>query len=158
MAVEDEKLAELGGLYGNIHVLAANLNGPEGGRAGKVAVPQIVVHHLVVPNALTGSGIERNDAIGEKVRAQALAAVEIEGRGARGNKYPPALLVERHSTPIVGAARGAPRVTLPRVIAELSGAGKSVKDPRHHTRADVESANVARCGRAPGLRRTLTPG
>ena len=66
-AVEDEELAELGRLDGSVNMLAANIQRNQSCRAGKVAVPQIVMHHLVVPNSLTGGGVQRNQAVGKEV-------------------------------------------------------------------------------------------
>ena len=43
------------------------------GRRRKIAIPQIVMHALKMPDALAGVGVEREQAIGEEIVAEAVA-------------------------------------------------------------------------------------
>ena len=51
---------------------------------GKIQVPQIVVNRLEMPQAPARVGVERDDAIGEQVQPEAIAAPEVGTRGFGG--------------------------------------------------------------------------
>ena len=61
---------------------------------------------LIVPLALAGRRVEREDAVGEQIAAFSEAAVEVIGRRARRREHPAALLVDRDAAPGVRAAVG----------------------------------------------------
>ena len=97
---------------------------------GRIPVVPVVRRELVVPLALAGVGIERDDGIGEEV-------VAISAHGAIGHRRRIAdRPVERVELGIVGArqprsaAAGLPAVAFPRVVAELSRAGNRVEPPQ----------------------------
>ena len=48
-------------------------------RGGRVVVPEIVVHHLEVPQPLAGARIQRQQAVAEEIRADAIGAVVVVG-------------------------------------------------------------------------------
>ena len=66
-------------LRDGVDALSVAADGEQVRRRGQVAVPEVVMHELIVPEALAGGGVEREQAVGEEVLADAVAAPEIEG-------------------------------------------------------------------------------
>jgi hypothetical protein len=112
-------------------------------RRREVAIPEIVLHRLEVPDALARRGAQAEDRVGEEVVAVAVGAVEVIGRRARGRVQKAALLVERDARPGVGAATVLPRAFRPGVVAELARVRDGVECPLLRAGVDVERTDVA---------------
>ena len=61
-----------------------------------IVVPDIVVHHLVVPDEFAGWGVERHQAVAEQIHALAVCAVEIIRSRTNRKKNQTALSVDTH--------------------------------------------------------------
>src|SRR5271169_5057247 len=96
-----------------------------------------------MPDAFSGGGIQRQQAVGEQVVAGAVGAVEIAGGAAGGDVDDAALEIDRHAGPVVGGAGVGPRVLGPGIVAELTGARDGVELPTKLAGAGVVGANVA---------------
>ena len=118
-------------------------------RGRRVVVPDVVVHHLVVPQPLAGLDVERDEARRKQVVARAEAAVHVL-RGAVGRDVDDAALrIGRQRRPRRHVAGRPPRVVLPRVVADFAR-------PRDHVELPHELPGAAR--RRPGCRRARSPG
>ena len=98
---------------------------------------------LVVPLALPGLAVDRDDALGVQVVAEPVAAVEIVRRRADGQVGGPGLLVDRDHRPDVRVAAVAPGTVLPGFDAEFILLGNGVKDPGQIAGRDVVGADEA---------------
>lgn len=78
------------------------------------------MHGLVVPDALAGLGVQRQNAIAEEVLPLTEPAVEIVTGGSGGAEDPAACFVERETAPGVGTAVDLVFDELPGVKAELA--------------------------------------
>src|SRR5271168_3566836 len=96
-----------------------------------------------MPEALAGSGVQGEQAIGEEVVTEAVRAIEVERGGSRGHVKDSAFEIERHAGPVIGGAAGFPCFFRPSVVAELARMRNGVKDPSHLAVADIKSADVA---------------
>src|ERR1044072_3578543 len=103
------------------------------------------MHRLEMPDSLPAPGIEREQSVGEKISSVSCSAIEVGCCRAGRHENEAAHQIDRHSRPVVGAARGAPGISRPRLRPELSGARNSVKGPANLSGADVVRANVAWC-------------
>src|SRR5205085_11369034 len=81
-AIEDVEQTELGGLRDDVDGFAIVLDSEELGRGSRIVVPKIVMDELIMPEALAGAEVEREQAIAEEVGAFAIAAVHVVGGGA----------------------------------------------------------------------------
>src|ERR1035438_2243539 len=125
--VEDVQIALLGGLRQGVYGFAVADEIEEHGRRWKVAVPDVVMHALEVPDALAGGGIEREQGVGVEVVAGAVATVVVEDRGA-GRRVDDAVLgIESHAGPVVGRAGSLPGVWRPGFVAHFARMGNSVE-------------------------------
>ena len=111
-------------------------------RGGIVVVPEIVMHDLEVPQALSRARVEREQAVAEQIVALAIAAVEIVRRRAGRQKDDAVLLVEREIAPRVRAARVPEGILGPRLVSVFTGPRNRVERPHelaaeHVVRADV---------------------
>src|SRR5882762_4182817 len=75
--VEDKYESHLGHLRNRRNIPAIPPHRDEHGLRGQIVVPNIVVHHLVVPDELAAGGLERYQAVAEQIQAFAVCAVEI---------------------------------------------------------------------------------
>ena len=82
-AIEDLEESLLAGLRDDVDLLAVVADGEELGRGREVVVPEVVVHHLEMPEPLAGAGIEREQAIAEEIGAFAVGAVKIVRSASR---------------------------------------------------------------------------
>src|SRR5260370_1212622 len=64
-AVEQIDKTLLGGLRDGIDTFATALHGEQRGRRRKIAVPEIVLHALKMPDALAGFGVQRDQSVRE---------------------------------------------------------------------------------------------
>src|SRR5262249_10294535 len=94
-------------------------------------------------------GAQTDDAVGEQVVAHATGAVKVVGRRASGRIHESALLVERHTRPRIRTACVLPRVSRPRVVAELARVRNRVEGPSFLARAHIERPDVTRRRREP---------
>src|SRR6185503_20537163 len=104
LALEDVDESELACLGDDVDVAAVLFQCEQLRRLRQVVVPQIVMHELVMPETLAGPRIERNETVREEIVANAIAAEEIESRGAERNERDAILLVDRELAPVVNAA------------------------------------------------------
>ena len=152
-AVEEVEVALLGGLGDGGDLFSVALDGDEGGGRGEVAVPDVVMDALEVPEALAGGGVEGEEGVGVEIVAEAGCAVEVGYRGAGGDVDDAAVGVDGHAGPVVGCAGGLPGVggpglAMPGFVAGFAGVGDGVEGPAEGSGADVVGADVA--GRARG--------
>src|ERR1700761_585573 len=120
-------------------------------RRGKVAVPQIMVHALEMPQAFPCLRIESEKRVGKKIIPGSIRAVEIKDRRSGGNINNPTLFIERHARPVIRRARIFPGIGRPRLITKFARPGYGVKSPEKFAGVNVESTNIARWRRV-GLR------
>ena len=142
-AIEKIDEALLAGLRDGFDFLTVALNVYEHRMRRKIAVPDVVMHRLEMPDALAGVRVEREQAIREEIVAEAVAAVEIECRRAGRHEHDAALHIDGHAGPVV---RGADRflgIGRPGVVAELAGMRNGVERPAHFAGAHVEGADIA---------------
>ena len=119
-----------------------------GGR--QIVVPEIVMDDLPVPESLSGARVQRQEAVPKQVLAVPVRSVEVVSGRPGGNERDSALLVDRHLTPVVHAARGRQRFRGPRIRAKFTPARDRVENPFQLPGDDVEGVDVS--GR--GTRRT----
>ncbi len=101
------------------------------------------MHALEMPEAFAGAGVQREQAVGEEVVADAIGAVKIKSGRAGGNVNDSANRIERHASPVVGGAAGFPGVTWPGFVAEFAKQRNGVERPAKLSGANIESANTA---------------
>ena len=101
------------------------------------------MHGLEVPQPLAGLGVEREQAVGEEVLPDPIGAIEVVVRRAGRHIDDAALLVDRHRSPVVGAADVLVRLFRPGVVAELAGLRNRVELPHLLPGDDVVGADVA---------------
>jgi hypothetical protein len=142
-AVEEVEEALLGGLRDGVDGLAVAVDGEQCWRRGEVAVPDVVMDALEVPEALAGVGVEGEECVGEEVVADAIGAVEVTYRGACRDVDDAALGVDGHPCPVVGCSCGLPGVCRPGLVAVFAGEWNGVEGPAELTGVDVEGADVA---------------
>src|SRR5215472_2038470 len=152
-AVEHIEKAVFAGLGHDIYVLPVLLDGGELRRSSLIVVPEIMVNHLEMPNALAGARVEREDTIAEQVVTLAIGAIEIVCGRAGGEIDEAALFVHRHISPGIVAAYVFPSVLWIRFVAEFAGVRHGVKLPYEFAGNDIVSANIARRGYVAFTRR-----
>ena len=143
LPVEHEDVAVLGELRDSVHRLAGARHRHEAGGGRQIPIPEVVLDHLVVPDPLARSRVEREDGIREQVIAVPVHAVPVERRRPGGREHHAVLLVHGDAGPRVGAARQR-RAIGPRIRAELADLRNRVEGPPQLPRLHVERADVAR--------------
>src|SRR6266478_2495582 len=98
---------------------------------GSVIVPQIVMHHLEMPETFPGARVKSQEAIGGKVRAGSIGAVIVISRRPGGEVGDAPLLVNGDLAPRVGSARVFPRILRPGFETEFIGMRNGVESPDH---------------------------
>ncbi len=141
-AIEEKQVALLRGLGDGVYLLAVGANRDQRGWRREVAVPDIVMDALEVPDSLAGVRVERQQSVGVEIVADAVCTVEVVDGGARGDVDDAALFIERHAGPVVGGAGDLPCVLRPRLVARFSRTGDGVKDPAEFAGMHVVGANV----------------
>src|SRR3984957_16164815 len=104
------------------------------------------MHHLNMPEAFPGAGIQGEEAVGEQVGTGAVDSVEIVFGAGGGGIDDAALFVDRELAPDVRAADFFPCFRRPGFVAEFAGMRDSVEGPDDAAGANVEGAEVARRG------------
>ncbi len=121
-AVEEEDEARLGDLRDGIDALPGARDGHEVRRGRKVAVPDVVMHGLEVPDPTPGGRVEREERVGVQVRPDALRRRRSPASPSRWGRRPargrhrrssPATSWPRRPAPI--RRRATSRSLLPRV-------------------------------------------
>ncbi len=92
--VEDKEEAVLRGERHRIHGLAVVLHRHQLGGGVGIVVPHIVVNGLVMPEVLARAGVQRQQTIGVKIIAWAIAAIEFVLRGGYREIRDAALLID----------------------------------------------------------------
>src|SRR2546423_11886829 len=77
LTIEKENKATLRNLRDRVDAPAAARDGDEIGRGREVAIPDIVMHRLKVPETLPGLGVQREQRVCEEVCADAIAAIKM---------------------------------------------------------------------------------
>src|SRR5207253_7477305 len=108
-AVEHVDESLLARLRDDVDVATVMPEGEQLRRLREVVIPQIVMDGLEVPQPLARPRIEGDDAVAEQVVADAVAAVEVEPRGAKRDVRDAARVVDRQLAPVVDAAAGRER-------------------------------------------------
>src|SRR5260370_26302575 len=98
---------------------------------------------LEMPDSCAGFRIQGEQAIGEKIVANPISAVEIKRGGARGSVENSTRGIERHSSPIICGAAGLPGILRPGLIPKFAGMWNGVKRPSQLAGSNVIRANVA---------------
>ncbi len=120
-------------------------------RAGQVVVPQAVMDDLEVPDPSPRARVQADQAFREEIVPLAMAAVPVVRGRAHRQVDVAELRVVAHRGPDVRVAGVAPRLVLPRLVAELAGLRHGVEGPELPAGAHVEAAHVARRHLAPVL-------
>ncbi len=76
-AVKKKYVTLLGGLRHRIHVLAAAFHGNEGRRRRRVAIPDVVMDELEMPDPFARRSIERDQAIGKQIVSNSVCSIKI---------------------------------------------------------------------------------
>ena len=128
-AVEHIQETGLARVRHGVDAAAVVAHGDELRRRHVVEIPEIVMHGLEMPEPFAGARVERQQAVGEEIRAVPIRAVEIVGRRSGRDVDDAALLVDRHRAPVVRAAGVLVGVLRPGLVAELAGHRDGVKLP-----------------------------
>ena len=146
LAIEHEDVAVLGGLRHRVDLPAVATDRDQRGGRREVAIPDVVMHRLEVPDATSRRGIERQQAVREQVVADAVGPVEVRRGRSGGHEHDPTRLVECHAGPVVGASVHPPRRLGPGIVAGLVRTRNRVEGPSQHARAHVVRPDVPRRG------------
>src|SRR5262249_34835956 len=103
-SIEHVEKSLFGGLRHDVDIAAVVAGGQELGCPRGIVGPQIMMDGLEVPEALSGAGIERHQAVAEQVVAMPIATVEVEPRGAKRHVDDAASLIDRQFAPVVDTA------------------------------------------------------
>ena len=136
----------LGRLRDRVDPLAVAFDGHEVRRRGEIAIPQIVVDGLEMPESLARPRIEREQRVRIEVVARTISAPEIRRRRTGRQIDDPALAIESHPGPGVCAAALAPGALGPRLRAELVLVRNGVEAPAKRPCMEIERADVPRRG------------
>ena len=150
--IEEEHDAGFHGLRHGGDFLAVVLHVDEHRGGRKIAVPQVVMDHLEVPDPLARIGLQGKQAVGEEVGALSISAPEVEGGRAGRQKHEPALGVDADTAPGVGAADARVGVCRPRLVAEFTREWNRVERPSDLARADIVARGCGQGLTGRGLR------
>src|SRR5205085_2315075 len=112
-------------------------------RRGGVPVPNIVVDKLIMPDALTGFGIQANNTVGEEIVPVTMAAEVVSGRHFYGDIDIAQLFIGGQWRPGGGVPGVLPGIVLPGVVAELAGMGDRTKRPEALSGSHVKATDIA---------------
>src|SRR6202161_1475201 len=98
---------------------------------------------LEMPQIFSRAGIERQQAIAEEAGTGTVGAIEIIGRRSQWKVRDPALFIDRHPAPVVGAANIRPGIFRPGIVTKFAGMGNGMKDPHHLSAEHVVGTNIA---------------
>src|SRR5690348_8248180 len=97
-----------------------------------------------MPDSFACLCVECEQAVSEKIVANAIRPVEIKCRGSGRHVNDTSLRIKRHPGPAVGSAACFPCIFRPRVITELAGMRNGVEGPPQLPRPELVRTNVAR--------------
>ena len=103
------------------------------------------MHRLKMPEPLARAGVEREERVREQVCANAVATIEVRGRGTRRHVDDAARRVHGHAGPRVRAADRLPRTRGPSVVPEFAGPWNRVKGPANRSGVNVVCTHVTCC-------------
>src|SRR5690606_38489893 len=142
--VEQEDVSRLRDLRGGIDSAPLVHDGHQVGWGRRIAIPQIMVYEMKMPDPLTRFGIERKERIAEQVHAHAIASVEVGCRWPRRDVHEAPLRIETPAGPGIRPTHIRPGVIGPCLIAVLARLRNRMEYPFQVARSYVEGTNVAR--------------
>src|ERR1019366_2680292 len=143
-AIEQVQVTLLSSLRHRFHGFALVRHAKQCRRRGKISIPDVVVYSLKVPQRFASTGVERQQRVGIKIIANAIAAIEIHDCRTGRRIYNSVLDVDRHACPIVGRSRSFPCVLRPSLVSWLTRPRNGVKLPAQVAGSHVESPDVSR--------------
>ena len=143
LAIQHEQERTLRRLRERLHRSTVHAHVEQHRRARQIPVPHIVMHGLVMPLALPGLDVQRDDAVGEQRVAGPMAAVVIAGGHFGRHVDESELRIGAHLRPRAGVAVVFRRTLQPGVVAELALLRDGVEDPQPLAGANVVAAHVA---------------
>src|SRR5262245_57785108 len=114
------------------------------GSCRQIAVPDVVVHCLKVPDSGACGRVNRQNTIGEQVRSLPVATPEIERCRTSGQEHQTTLLIDSDATPGIGATRPLPSVWRPSIVSVLVWMRDGMENPPDFACANVIRPYVAR--------------
>ena len=144
LTIEKENKATLRNLRDRVDAPPAARDGDEIGRGREVAIPDVVMHRLKVPETLPGLGVEREQRVGEQVRADPIAAIKVRRRRPSRDVDNAPPNVDGHPRPRIRAAGSLPCIGRPGVVAEFTRVRNRVKGPADPSAAHVVGAHIPR--------------
>src|SRR5581483_11086711 len=143
VAIEEIEVSLLRNLGESFDSFAVFMQRVQRRRRRKIAIPDVVVDTLKVPQQLSRRGIEREYAVGVKIVADAVAAVEVHHGRAGRHKDDAALGIEREAGPIVRCSRSLPRIGWPGLVARFAGMWNRMKAPAQRAGMHVVGTDIA---------------
>src|SRR5438132_2096277 len=140
--VEDIAEALLAHLSDGLHRLSVNSDVNQVGCTREVVVPQPVVDHLKMPDALAGSRIQADQTLSKEAVAGTMNTVVIVRRRAERQVDVAQCVIRAHHRPDVRCPRRLPRTVLPSLVTKLSLSGNDMELPLLLAGADVEATYV----------------
>jgi hypothetical protein len=109
-----------------------------------VVVPQVMVHHLKVPNHLPGRRAQRDHGIREQILSESLAAEKVRACASRGNEDEVARRIGADDRPRIRGAGAMCLWSAPRVVSGLRRVARHrIPRPFERPAPRVERANDA---------------
>ncbi len=153
LAIEQEGQPLLGQLHdgGTGFAVSLDFDGHRFDRG--IPVPDIVADDLVVPDAFTGRGAQRDRRVGVQVIALPVDAVVVGRRAAGGQEHQVAFRIGRHVGPDVAAARFRHFFRIPGCVGRVARVTRNrIPEPLEITVAGVKCIDgAARCIRIEEL-------
>jgi hypothetical protein len=129
-------------LHHSLNRLSVHLNVNQVGCAREVVVPQPVVGHLKVPDALAGPRIQADQTVTKEAVAGTVDPVVIVRRRTERQVDVAQCFVRAHHRPNISCARRLPGIILPGLVPELSLFGDGMENPLQVAGANVEASHV----------------
>ena len=142
-AVQHKREGVLGRLRQRLDGAPAHLHVEQDRGAHQVAVPDVVMHRLVVPALLAGLGVHRHDAVGIEIVAAAEGAVIVVGRLLDGEIDQTQIGIGAVLRPVADIAGAVGGAIFPGVVAELALARDGAEGPELLAGAHIVSADIA---------------
>ena len=118
-------------------------HGNQIGRRGHIVIPDVVVHHLVIPEKLARGGIQCHQGIPEKALTFSVRSIKIVRGRPYGKENHPPLHVHAHDGPHIGPRTVFPGITFPGLVSSFAGSGDGVEPPDQLSGTDIKGANVS---------------
>src|SRR3972149_2432174 len=142
LPVEDVEKRRLARLYDRADSFAVHGDVSEGRGSDGVVLPDVMVHHLEVPDFLPGLRVQGHEAVRVQVFSGTVAPVVRRGRGGQGNVDVAQLFVGGNATPGAEVPGALPRLFSPGLVSLLARSGNHVEGPEETTGAGVETSHV----------------